>query len=81
MRGVVGEEQVIGEIGRVDGPYYPLMLGMADALLEIVGQPWPASEHHRNRGRQCPHCPCWDDEREHEAGCPWLIAARALGIA
>lgn len=49
--------------------------------LAILSEPWVQSQCNRYVGQQCPFCPCWGDERDHEASCPWIISARACGIA
>ncbi len=51
----------------------------ADALIAIVGQPWLGCYGLDDPG--CPGCARSMCGTAHEGHCPWLIAARALGIA
>jgi len=57
----------------------------ADALIAIVGQPWPSDTVMvggvpRDR-RYCKWCWAGRGAADHTEHCPWLIAARALGVA
>ncbi len=56
----------------------------ADALLAIVGMPWPACcddpECWFRAGASCPCCRERIEDNEHTEDCAWLIAARALGV-
>ncbi|HYF53051.1 MAG TPA: hypothetical protein VEA41_02205 [Salinarimonas sp.] len=60
-----------------------LVQNMADALIAIVGTPWRGCEY---EGRlECPHCSAAMTNEPEDYGhftcCPWLTAARALGVA
>jgi hypothetical protein len=53
-------------------------LNYGEALIEIVGQPWRHAAHVPKRA--CPWCG-FHEGYDHAEHCPWIIAARALGIA
>lgn len=54
---------------------------LAKALIDIVGQRWVGPQCNCCR-KICPTCFTGDTHGgAHEEHCPWIIAARALGIA
>ena len=53
--------------------------GYSDALLKIVGRPWPPALR-RDAPPFCPDC-CEPSDTYHAPDCSFTIAAQALGIA